>query len=81
MKGVFVAPIEYKMTTGGEMSMQAGDLAEGAGEVLRSLAEIQVTNAPTLTAGKSTRSRVSVPGLEFDNHGSGMWTGLFELRG
>lgn len=88
MKGVFVAPIDYKMTTDGEITVRAGDLAEAGGEVLRGLngtSEITVTNThytlPTVIAGKSTHSRVSVPGLEFDHHGSGMWTGPFELQG
>jgi hypothetical protein len=88
MKGVFVAPIDYKMTTNGEITVRAGDLAEAGGEVLRGLdgtSEITVTNPhyplPTVIAGTSTHSRVSVPGLEFDNHGSGMWTGPFELKG
>jgi hypothetical protein len=88
MKGVFVAPIDYKMTADGEISVRAGDLAEGGGEVLRGLdgtSEITVINPhyplATVVAGRSTRSRVSVPGLEFDNHGSGMWTGPFELKG
>ncbi|HEX2063354.1 MAG TPA: DUF1326 domain-containing protein, partial [Acidimicrobiales bacterium] len=88
MKGVFVAPIEYKMTSNGEITVRAGDLAEAGGEVLRGLdgtSEITVTNShyplPMVIAGKSTRSRVSVPGLKFDSHGSGMWTGPFELKG
>jgi hypothetical protein len=88
MKGVFVAPIDYEMTASGEITVRAGDLAEAGGGVLRGLdgtSEITVTNAlyplPTVIAGKSTRSRVSVPGLEFDNQGSGMWTGPFELKG
>lgn len=88
MKGVFVAPIAYKMTTNGEITVRAGDLADAGGQTLRGVdgtSEITVTNPlyplPTVIAGKSTHSRVSVPGLEFDNHGSGMWTGPFELKG
>jgi hypothetical protein len=88
MKGVFVAPIAYKMTTNGEITVRAGDLADAGGQTLRGMdgtSEITVTNPlyplPTVIAGKSTHSRVSVPGLEFDNHGSGMWTGPFELKG
>lgn len=87
MKGVFVAPIDYKEADG-HITVLAGDLAEGAGEVLRSLdgtSEIRVVNAhyplPDVVAGKASRSRVRVPGLEFDSDGSGMWTGPFELRG
>ena len=87
MKGVFVAPIDYKEADG-HISVLAGDIAEGAGEVLHGLdgaSEIQVTNAhyplPNVTAGKATRSRVRLPGLVFDSDGSGMWTGPFELQG
>ena len=82
MKGVFVAPIAYKMTTNGEITVRAGDLADAG---VDGTSEITVTNPlyplPTVIAGKSTHSRVRVPGLEFDNHGSGMWTGPFELKG
>jgi hypothetical protein len=88
MKGVLVAPIDYEMTANGEITVRAGALAEAGRGVLSGLdgtSEITVTNPlyplPTVIAGKSTRSRVSVPGLEFDNHGSGMWTGPFELHG
>jgi hypothetical protein len=87
MKGVFVAPIDYKEADG-HITVLAGDIAEGAGEVLRGLdgiSEIQIQNAhypiPNVTAGRATRSRVRVPGLEFDSDGSGMWTGPFEMRG
>jgi len=87
LKGVFVAPIDLKEADG-HIRVLAGDMAEGAGDVLRGLdgqAEIQVLNAayplPTVTAGKATRSRVRVPGLEFDSDGSGMWTGPFEMQG
>ena len=87
MKGVFVAPIDYKESDG-HISVMAGDLAEGAGDVLHGVdgtSEIQITNAhyplPNITAGKATRSRVNVPGLRFESDGTGMWTGPFEMRG
>ncbi len=44
-----------------------------------------MTNAhyplPTVTAGKSTKVRANVPGVEYDLDGSGFWTGPFELKG
>lgn len=87
MKGVFTAPIEYSATAG-EVSFKAGDVAEGAGSTLKNVdgtAEIQVTNAhyplPTVTAGRSTKVRANVPGVEYDLDGCGFWTGPFELKG
>jgi len=87
MKGVFVAPIDYRVSDG-QISVRAGDMAEGAGATLKNVdgsAEIEVKNAhypiPNITAGKSTKVKVKVPGLEWDLNGSGMWTGPFELRG
>jgi hypothetical protein len=70
MKGAFTAPIEYSATAG-EVSFKAGDTAEGAGGTLKNVdgtAEIQVTNAhyplPTVTAGRSTKVKANVPGVE-----------------
>ncbi len=87
MKGVFTAPIEYSEAAG-RISFRAGDTAEGAGSTLKNVdgtAEIQVTNAhytlPTVTAGRSTKVKANVPGLEYELDGSGFWTGAFELEG
>jgi hypothetical protein len=87
MKGVFTAPIEYSAGNG-DISFTAGEMAEGAGTTLKNVdgsAEIQVTNAhyplPTVTAGKSSKVMVNVPGVEYDLDGSGFWTGPFELSG
>jgi hypothetical protein len=87
MKGVFVAPIDYRHEDG-EVEVRAGDLAAGAGATLKNVdgsAEIEVTNAcypiPNLRAGKSLRAMINVEGLSFDHDGSGMWTGPFVLSG
>lgn len=87
MKRVFTAPIEYSATAE-EVSFRAGDTAEGAGSTLKNVdgtAEIQVTNAhyplPTVTAGRSTKVKANVPGVEYDLDGSGFWTSPFELKG
>ena len=87
MKGVFTAPIDYNASDG-DVSFTAGDMAEGAGSTIKNVdgsAEVQVTNAhypvPTVTAGKSTKVRVHVPGLDYEHDGSGFWTGPFELSG
>ncbi len=87
MKGVFVAPIEYRVSDG-QIYVRAGDMAEGAGTTLKSVdgsAEIEVKNAhypiPNIKAGRSTKVKIKVPGLEYDLNGSGMWTGPFELKG
>jgi hypothetical protein len=74
MKGVFVAPIEYQRS-GGNISVKAGDVLDGAGATLKNLdgsAEIEV---------KATKVKVNVEGLRFEHDGSGMWTGPFELQG
>ena len=87
MKGVFTAPIDYRVSDG-QVSVRAGDVAEGAGATLKNVdgsAEIEIKNAhypiPNITAGKSTKVKVKVPGLEWDLNGSGMWTGPFVLQG
>jgi hypothetical protein len=87
MKGVFTAPIDYSATAG-EVSFKAGDIAEGAGITLKNVdgsAEIQVTNAhyplATVTAGRSTKVKANVPGVQYELAGSGLWTGPFELKG
>jgi hypothetical protein len=87
MKGVFTAPIEYTAHNG-DVSFKAGDVAQGAGTTLKSLdgsADIQVINAhyplTTVSAGKSTKVKAAVAGLEYDLDGSGYWTGPFELKG
>jgi len=87
MKGVFTAPIDIRYS-GEDIMVRAGDLAEGAGTVLKGLDgvdNIELTNAhyplPRITAGKSTKSKVKVSGLEYEHDGSGMWTGPFELKG
>ena len=87
MKDVFTAPIEYSATAG-EVAFQAGDIAQGAGSTLKNVdgtAEIQLTNAhyplPTVTAGRSTKVKANVRGVEYDLDGSGFWTGPFELKG
>lgn len=87
MKGVFTAPIDYRVSDG-QISVRAGDVAEGAGATLKNVdgsAEIQITNAhypiPNIKAGRSTKTKVKVPGLEWDLNGSGMWTGPFVLQG
>jgi hypothetical protein len=87
MKGVLTAPIDIHYTDG-QVTVRAGDLVEGAGAELKGIdgsRSIEVTNAhyplPNLTAGKATKSRVKVPGLEYDHDGSGMWTGPFEMKG
>ena len=86
MKGVVTAPIEYRASDG-QISVRAGDVAEGAGATLKNAdgSEIEVRNAhypiPNIKAGKSTKVKVKVPGLEYDLQGSGMWTGPFVLAG
>jgi len=74
--------------TAGEISFKAGDTAQGAGTTLKNVdgtAEIQVINAhyplPTVTAGRSTKVKANVRGVEYDFYGSGFWTGRFELKG
>ena len=87
LKGVFVAPIEYRHT-GTHVTMRAGDLAEGAGEVLighDGNSAIQLSNAlypmPVVQAGQSNRVKVNVEGINFEHDGHGMWTGPFVLQG
>jgi hypothetical protein len=87
MKGVFTAPIEYRAGDG-QITVRAGDMAEGAGATLKNVdgsAEIEVKNAhypiPNIKAGRSTKVKVKVTGLEYDLNGSGMWTGPFVLQG
>lgn len=87
LKGVFTAPIEYRKTDG-QISFTAGQIAAGAGATIKNVdgsAEVQVTNAhyplPTVTAGKSTKVMVNVPGMEYESDGSGFWTGPFDLKG
>jgi hypothetical protein len=87
MKGVFVAPIDYRHEDG-EVELRAGDFAAGAGKTIKNVdgtADIEVTNAcypiPNLRAGKSSRVMINVKGLSFEHDGSGMWTGPLELKG
>ena len=87
LKGVFTAPIAIDRH-GDQITVRAGDLAEGTGGALPGLDEtmpVPVANAQALhaqlIAGRSTKSRVRVPGLEFDHDGSGMWFGPFAMTG
>jgi hypothetical protein len=87
MKGVFVAPIDYRHENG-EVEVRAGDLAAGAGATLKNVdgtADIEVSNAcypiPNLRAGKASRVMINVEGLSFQHDGNGMWTGPLELKG
>ena len=87
MKGVFTAPIEMRYD-GEDIVVRAGELAEGAGTVLKGLdgfTNIELSNAhyplPTITAGKATKSKVSLDGMQYDHDGSGMWTGPLLLKG
>jgi hypothetical protein len=87
MKGVFTAPIDIRYTNG-QISVRAGELAEGSGALLKGLdasTNIEITNAhyplPRVTAGKASKTKVKLSGLEYEHDGSGMWTGPFELKG
>lgn len=87
MKGVFTAPIDIQYD-GEDVTVKAGELAEGAGTVLKGLDgfnNIELSNAhyplPTVTAGKARKSKVNLDGMQYDHDGSGMWTGPFLLRG
>lgn len=87
MKGVFTAPIDIRYS-GEDITVRAGDLAEGAGTILKGLdgvENIELSNAhypfPRITAGKATKSKAKVDGIEHDHDGSGMWTGPFILKG
>ena len=67
--------------TGGRLGRRRGGALPDLDETMPA----HVANAHSLhaklTAGKSTKSRVRVPGLEFDHDGSGMWVGPFEMTG
>jgi hypothetical protein len=87
MRGVFLADIEYRLD-GPEVAVNAGDVAEAAGTAIMGVdgsSAIQVSGAhhppTTVTAGTSTKSRVHVEGLQFDNPGYAMYSGPFELKG
>lgn len=87
LKGVFTAPIEMSYD-GEDIVVKAGELAEGAGTILKGLdgfTNIELSNAhyplPTITAGKATKSKVNLDGMQYDHDGSGMWTGPLLLKG
>jgi hypothetical protein len=87
MRGFFEAPFEGT-SSDEEVSFSAGEYAEGTGAVLKNVegdAPIRVSNPayilPDVTAGKATKVRINVAGIEYDGPGTGMWTGPFELRG
>lgn len=87
MKGVYTADIEYRLDDQ-EISLSAGDIVEARGSILRSTdgngaIEVSGVHHPptTVIAGSSTKSKVDVEGLSFDNPGYGLYVGPFSLRG
>ena len=87
MRGVYLADIEYHLD-GPEIAVNAGDVAEAVGTAMLGTdgttpIEVSGVHHPptTVTAGTSTRSRVNVDGLSFDNPGYAMYSGRFELTG
>jgi hypothetical protein len=87
LRGAFLADIEYQLD-GPELTVSAGDVAEASGTTMvgpDGTTPVQVAGVhhppTTVTAGTSTRSKVNVEGLAFDNPGYGLYSGPFELKG